>query len=127
MATEIPQRYTLIVTLFIGSQLDMTKGMEELSKKFPKHILADSEGWKVVDVDHTFIEAIKLAFQEDKVKLTEQFELNFMFYLGWVTARRFSTLHLSVNEPMHHIKAEAWEWKAPKAKVAAKNEPAVNN
>lgn len=127
MATEIPHRYTLVVTLFIGSQLDMTKGMEALSKKFPDHILADSEGWKVVDIDHDFIEAIKQTFQADKITLTEQFEMNFMFYLGWIVARRFTTLHLSVNEPMHHIKAEAWEWKSPKAKVAAKNDPTNSN
>lgn len=117
MATEIPHRYTLVATLFIGSQQDMTKGMEALSKKFPSKILPDSEGWRVVDIDHEFIEGIKDTFQEDKIKLTEQFELNFMFYLGWVTARRFINLHLSVSEPIHHINAQPWEWKNPSAKA----------
>lgn len=127
MATEIPNRYTLAVTLFIGSQQDLTTGMAELSKQFPNHIKADPEGWKVIDISHQFIEDIKDVFIEDKIKLTERFELNLISYLSWVVARRFTTLHLSIEEPIHHIKATTWEWKQPKAKVAKNATDSANS
>lgn len=126
MATEIPNRYTLLVTLFIGSKEDMTIGMAALAKLFPNKIKSDPEGWIISDVDHKLIEDIKSVFIEDNIKLTERFELNLIQYLSWVVARRFSNLNISVNEPIHHIEAATWEWKQPKAK-AVKNETNSND
>lgn len=126
MATEVPNRYTLIATIFAGAQQDMTVGMAALAKKFPDNIHSDPLGWKVVGIDHAFVEDMKDVFIGDSIKLTERFELNFMFYLSWVMARRFTTLHFSIDEPIHHIKAETWEWKQPKAK-AVKNEANSND
>ncbi|QZI92887.1 hypothetical protein SIPHO067v1_p0047 [Vibrio phage 51E28.1] len=126
MATEIPNRYTLAVTIFIGSKEDMTVGMSALAKQFPDNIKPDPEGWVIDNIGHQFIEDMKDVFMEDKIKLTERFELNFIQYLSWVVSRRFAKLHLSINEPIHHIKATPWEWKQPKAK-AVKNEADSND
>lgn len=115
MATEIPQRYTLRVALFIGSQQDMTKGFVELAKQLPDHIEAVEDGWKVTGVSPKFFEQVKAIFKEDKIKFTEDFEMNFMFYLGWVSARRFTTLHLSQTEPAHHLSVSQWKWTGHKA------------
>lgn len=126
MATEIPQKYKLVVTLFIGTEQDLSTGMGQLAKKFPGHIKATNTGWEFNDISHNFIEDIKDVFIEDKIKLTERFELNVISYLSWIVARRFITLELSVEEPIHHIKATPWEWKKPAVK-SIKNEAASDN
>ncbi|AHI61220.1 helix-turn-helix domain-containing protein [Vibrio phage vB_VpaS_1601] len=119
MATELPHRYTLVVALQIGSQADMVKGMAELSKILPEHIEADEKGWKVNNINPEFVDKVKAVFKEDKVKLTEDFEINFMFYLGWVVGKRMTTLVLSHEEPEHHFNSTPWKWAGHKV---AKNE-----
>lgn len=124
MATELPHRYTLVVALSIGTKVDMTKGFEELSKLFPEHIKAESEGWRIENVNPDFFESIKTVFKEDKIKFSEDFEHNFTFYLGWVFAKRMTTLRLSAKEPDHHFNTTQWEWPGHKA---AKNESSVSS
>lgn len=126
MATEIPHKHTLVVTLFIGTEQDLTSGMTQLAKKFPGHIKASNTGWVVTNISHSFLEDVKDTFIEDKIKLTERFELNLTSYLSWVISRRFITLELSVEEPIHHIKATPWEWKKPAVK-SVKNEATSDN
>lgn len=117
MATEVHNRQKLLVSLFIGSQQDITQGMPALAKLFPDNVEAAEDGWIVKGVDGKLFEAIKQVFKEDKVKFSEDFELNMAFCLGWVFSKRYTNLHLSQKEPAHHLTVQEWKWAGHKAKV----------
>lgn len=110
MATEYPNRLTIVACLFMGSKTDLTTGMSELSKLFPHNILPDDKGWKLVNVTPNFVEELKALFIKDKVKLTENFEMTLLWHLGWVLGRHFTTLHLSCDEESVYFEPQKWKW-----------------
>lgn len=127
MATEIYNRRTLAVTLFLGSQQDINKGMPQLAKLFPDNVEADEAGWMFKNVNHKFFEQLRKAFKEDKVKFTEDFELNVSFYLGWVSAKGYTNLKLSHEEPDHHFASAPWEWAGHKAELKVTTDESRND
>ena len=108
MATEVPHRHTLRVPIFIGTKDDITKGVPALAKHFKGHFTKVEDGWEVTNVSPALIDQVKEVFMQDKIKLTEEFEMNMMYFLGWVVARRFTTLHISESEPTANIKMVPW-------------------
>lgn len=110
MATELPHRHTLVVSLFIGTKNDLTKGMKQLQELLPDNVVSVPEGWELVNINPELVETLKTVFIEDKLKFTEKFEQHVLMYLGWVIGRRLTKLQLNHKEPEPNLDLVVWKW-----------------
>ncbi len=94
MATEIPHLSCLQIPAQIGNREDFSKGFTALAKAFPRQISCDKAKAVISNIDYQFVTKLKEAIKSDKVKLSEEFELHLMFYLGWAFAKRLAHLEI---------------------------------
>lgn len=109
MATEIPHLSCLQIPAQIGSREDFAKGLPALAKAFPRQISCDNAKVVISNIDYAFITNLKDAIKNDKIKLSEEFELHLMFYLGWTFAKRLAHLEIVKYDGYSGFNLSPWE------------------
>lgn len=115
MATELPHENTLLASLYIGNQADMTKSMTELSKLYPDNVKSDETGWAINMLTPQLAADIVGSLPMLKAKFSDKARMAIVYHLGWVLGRHFTTLRLSANEPSIYFEPHKWEWVPIKA------------